>query len=517
MGQAVVTKASALRSPAEYLRQILLSPVYEAARVTPLTPLKKISERLGHPVSLKREDMQPVHSFKLRGAYNKIAQLTPAQLQAGVIAASAGNHAQGVALSAAKLGINATIVMPVITPDIKVDSVRRFGGKVILHGNNFDEAYARCLELAKEQHLTLIPPFDDEDVIVGQGTIGRELLEQDTRLTHVFVPVGGGGLAAGIAIYIKQLLPKVNVIGVEAEGSACLNAALQAQEIVNLERVSSFADGVAVKRIGTETFRLCQQYLDGVITVSTDEICAAVKDIFEDTRAIAEPSGALALAGLKKYSQAGDYSHARMTAILSGANVNFHSLRYVSERCEVGEKREGVLAVTIPERKGSFVEFCEVLGNRMVTEFNYRYSSDDKAAVLVSVRLSDGDRELTQIMMELEQSGYEVANMTDNDLAKSHVRYMVGGRPPKPLQERLYSFRFPEQPGALMHFLHTLGTRWNISLFHYRNQGAEFGRVLCAFDLPDADITAFEQHLAELGYRWDDVTQDPAYQFFLAH
>lgn len=517
MGQAVVTEASALRSPAEYLRQILLSPVYEAARVTPLTPLKKISERLGHSVSLKREDMQPVHSFKLRGAYNKIAQLTPAQLQAGVIAASAGNHAQGVALSAAKLGINATIVMPVITPDIKVDSVRRFGGKVILHGNNFDEAYARCLELAKEQHLTLIPPFDDEDVIVGQGTIGRELLEQDTRLTHVFVPVGGGGLAAGIAIYIKQLLPKVNVIGVEAEGSACLNAALQAQEIVNLERVSSFADGVAVKRIGTETFRLCQQYLDGVITVSTDEICAAVKDIFEDTRAIAEPSGALALAGLKKYSQAGDYSHARMTAILSGANVNFHSLRYVSERCEVGEKREGVLAVTIPERKGSFVEFCEVLGNRMVTEFNYRYSCDDKAAVLVSVRLSDGDRELTQIMMELEQSGYEVANMTDNDLAKSHVRYMVGGRPPKPLQERLYSFRFPEQPGALMHFLHTLGTHWNISLFHYRNQGAEFGRVLCAFDLPDADIVAFEQHLVELGYRWDDVTQDPAYQFFLAH
>lgn len=517
MGPAVVTEASALRSPAEYLRQILLSPVYEAARVTPLTSLKKISERLGHPVSLKREDMQPVHSFKLRGAYNKIAQLTPAQLQAGVIAASAGNHAQGVALSAAKLGINATIVMPVITPDIKVDSVRRFGGKVILHGNNFDEAYARCLELAKEQHLTLIPPFDDEDVIVGQGTIGRELLEQDTRLTHVFVPVGGGGLAAGIAIYIKQLLPKVSVIGVEAEGSACLNAALQAGEIVNLERVSSFADGVAVKRIGTETFRLCQQYLDGVITVSTDEICAAVKDIFEDTRAIAEPSGALALAGLKKYSQAGDYSHARMTAILSGANVNFHSLRYVSERCEVGEKREGVLAVTIPERKGSFVEFCEVLGNRMVTEFNYRYSSDDKAAVLVSVRLSDGDRELTQIMMELEQSGYQVANMTDNDLAKSHVRYMVGGRPPKPLQERLYSFRFPEQPGALMHFLHTLGTRWNISLFHYRNQGAEFGRVLCAFDLPDADIAAFEQHLVELGYRWDDVTQDPAYQFFLAH
>lgn len=518
MAQAALKeKKGTPRSATEYLRHILLSPVYEAARVTPLTPLKKISERLGHPVSLKREDMQPVHSFKLRGAYNKIAQLTPEQQQRGVIAASAGNHAQGVALSAAKLGINATIVMPTVTPDIKVESVRRFGGNVVLHGNNFDEAYARCLELAKEQGATLIPPFDDEDVIAGQGTVGRELLEQDTRLTHVFVPVGGGGLAAGIAVYIKQLLPQVKVIGVEAEGSACLKAALNAGDIVTLDRVSMFADGVAVKRIGTETFRLCREYLDGVITVTSDEICAALKDIFEDTRAIAEPSGALSLAGLKKYSQAGDYAHARMAAVLSGANVNFHSLRYVSERCELGEKREGVLAVTIPECKGAFLQFCELLGNRMVTEFNYRYAAADKAALLVSVRLSDGDRELAQIMAELEQAGYPVANMTDNDLAKTHVRYMVGGRAPKPLQERLYSFRFPEQPGALMRFLHTLGARWNISLFHYRNHGAEFGRVLCGFELPDSDIASFESHLAELGYTWYDVTQDPAYRFFLAH
>lgn len=517
MAQPALKEGATLRSATEYLRCILLSPVYEAARVTPLSPLKKISERLGHHVSLKREDMQPVHSFKLRGAYNKIAQLSAEQQQAGVIAASAGNHAQGVALSASKLGIDATIVMPVVTPDIKVESVRRFGGKVILHGNNFDEAYARCLELAQEHNLTLIPPFDDEDVIAGQGTIGRELLEQDTRLTHVFVPVGGGGLAAGVSLYIKQLLPQVKVIGVEAEGSACLKAALKAGEIVTLDRVSMFADGVAVKRMGTETFRLCREYLDGVVTVSSDEICAALKDIFEDTRAIAEPSGALSLAGLKKYSQAGEYKDARMAAVLSGANVNFHSLRYVSERCELGEKREGVLAVTIPERKGAFIEFCEVLGNRMVTEFNYRYSSEDKAALLVSVRLSDGDRELAQIMMELEQAGYPVANMTDNDLAKSHVRYMVGGRPPKALNERLYSFRFPEQPGALMRFLHTLGTYWNISLFHYRNHGAEFGRVLCAFELPDQDLASFERHLAELGYSWDEVTQDPAYQFFLAH
>ncbi|MBL1375728.1 threonine ammonia-lyase, biosynthetic [Zobellella iuensis] len=517
MAQPALKDAAVPRSAAEYLRRILLSPVYEAARVTPLSPLKKISERLGHHVSLKREDMQPVHSFKLRGAYNKIAQLSPELQQQGVIAASAGNHAQGVALSAAKLGIDATIVMPVVTPDIKVESVRRLGGQVVLHGNNFDEAYAHCLELAQARGLTLIPPFDDEDVIAGQGTIGRELLEQDTRLTHVFVPVGGGGLAAGVAVYIKQLLPQVKVIGVEAEGSACLKAALKAGEIVSLDRVSMFADGVAVKRMGTETFRLCQEYLDGVVTVSSDEICAALKDIFEDTRAIAEPSGALSLAGLKKYSQAGDYAHARMAAILSGANVNFHSLRYVSERCELGEKREGVLAVTIPERKGAFLEFCEVLGNRMVTEFNYRYSSEEKAALLVSVRLSDGDRELAQIMVELEQAGYPVANMTDNDLAKSHVRYMVGGRPPKPLQERLYSFKFPEQPGALMRFLRTLGTHWNISLFHYRNHGAEYGRVLCAFELPDADLASFESHLAELGYTWYDVTQDPAYRFFLAH
>ncbi|WP_116474638.1 threonine ammonia-lyase, biosynthetic [Zobellella maritima] len=505
------------RSAAEYLRKILLSPVYEAARVTPLSPLKKLSERLGHSVSLKREDMQPVHSFKLRGAYNKIAQLSQAQQQAGVIAASAGNHAQGVALSAAKLGIDATIVMPTTTPDIKVESVRRFGGKVVLFGNNFDEAYGHCCQLAAAQGLTLIPPFDDEEVIAGQGTVGRELLEQDTRLTHVFVPVGGGGLAAGVAVYIKQLLPEVKVIGVEAEGSACLKAALSAREPVTLERVSLFADGVAVKRIGSETFRLCQQYLDGVITVTSDEICAALKDIFEDTRAIAEPSGALSLAGLKKYSQAGDYRHARMAAILSGANVNFHALRYVSERCELGEKREGLLAVTIPERKGAFLEFCEVLGNRMVTEFNYRYSAENKAALLVSVRLTEGDRELAQIMAELEQAGYPVANMTDNDLVKSHVRYMVGGRPPKPLQERLYSFKFPEQPGALMRFLRTLGTLWNISLFHYRNHGAEYGRVLCAFELPEADLASFEQHLAELGYVWHDETQDPAYRFFLAN
>ncbi|MCS3456905.1 threonine dehydratase [Aeromonas sp. BIGb0405] len=504
-------------SAADYLRKILLSPVYEAARVTPLQTLKKLSERLGNHVSLKREDLQPVHSFKLRGAYHKIATLSAEQKARGVVAASAGNHAQGVALSAAKLDINAIIVMPKTTPDIKIDAVRAQGGNVLLFGNSFDEAYAESRRLSETEGYTLIPPFDDVEVIAGQGTIGKELLEQDTHLTHVFVPVGGGGLAAGVAVYIKQLLPNVKVIGVEAEGSACLKAALEAGEPINLERVSLFADGVAVKRIGTETFRLCNQYLDEVVTVSNDQICAALKDIFDDCRAIAEPSGALSLAGLKAYSEREQVKGGRMAAILSGANVNFHSLRYVSERCEIGEKREGMLAVTIPERKGAFLDFCRNLGSRMVTEFNYRYSDAEQASLFVSVRLTGGDEELGQIEAHLNGNGYPVVNMTDNELAKNHVRYMIGGRPARPLGERLYSFKFPEQPGALMRFLETLGCRWNISLFHYRNHGADYGRVLCAFELPDEDVAAFHDYLRELGYGWKEVSEDPAYRLFLAN
>jgi threonine dehydratase len=503
-------------SAADYLRKVLLSPVYEAARVTPLQTLKKLSERLGNHVSLKREDLQPVHSFKLRGAYHKIATLTQEQKDHGVIAASAGNHAQGVALSAAKLGIKAIIVMPNTTPDIKIDAVRRQGGNVMLFGNSFDEAYAESRRLAELEGYTLIPPFDDVEVIAGQGTIGKELLDQDIHLTHVFVPVGGGGLAAGVAVYIKQLLPDVKVIGVEAEGSACLKAAMAAGEPVNLERVSLFADGVAVRRIGEETFRLCNQYLDEVVTVSNDQICAALKDIFDDCRAIAEPSGALSLAGLKAYSEREQVKGGRMAAILSGANVNFHSLRYVSERCEIGEKREGMLAVTIPERKGAFLDFCRQLGPRMVTEFNYRYSDAAQASLFVSVRLSGGDQELGQIIDQLGDNGYPVVNMTESELAKNHVRYMIGGRPARPLGERLYSFKFPEQPGALMRFLETLGCRWNISLFHYRNHGADYGRVLCAFELPDEDIAAFHDYLREIGYRWKEVSDDPAYRLFLA-
>lgn len=504
-------------SAADYLRKVLLSPVYEAARVTPLQTLKKLSERLGNHVSLKREDLQPVHSFKLRGAYHKIATLTQEQKERGVIAASAGNHAQGVALSAAKLGIKAIIVMPKTTPDIKIDAVRRQGGNVMLFGNSFDEAYGESRRLAELEGYTLIPPFDDVEVIAGQGTIGKELLEQDTHLTHVFVPVGGGGLAAGVAVYIKQLLPDVKVIGVEAEGSACLKAALAAGEPVNLERVSLFADGVAVKRIGEETFRLCNQYLDEVVTVSNDQICAALKDIFDDCRAIAEPSGALSLAGLKAYSEREQVKGGRMAAILSGANVNFHSLRYVSERCEIGEKREGMLAVTIPERKGAFLDFCRQLGPRMVTEFNYRYADAEQASLFVSVRLTGGDEELGQIIDQLGGNGYPVVNMTESELAKNHVRYMIGGRPARPLGERLYSFKFPEQPGALMRFLETLGCRWNISLFHYRNHGADYGRVLVGVQVPDGDRDAFAAFLDELGYPWVDETDNPAYQLFLGN
>lgn len=500
----------------DYLRKILLSPVYEVAKVTPLQTLKKISDRLGNHVALKREDLQPVHSFKLRGAYNKIAGLSEEQRAKGIIAASAGNHAQGVALSGAKLKIPAIIVMPTTTPDIKIDAVRRMGGNVVLFGNSFDEAYAESRRLAAEHGYTLIPPYDDVDVIAGQGTIGRELLEQDTRLTHVFVQVGGGGLAAGVAVYIKQLLPNIKVIGVEAEGSASMKAALAAGEPVNLPRVSMFADGVAVKRAGDETFRLCREYLDDIITVTNDEICAALKDIFDDTRAVAEPSGALSLAGLKKYVETTHTRGARMAAILSGANVNFHSLRYVSERCELGEKREGVLAVTIPERKGAFLKFCHILGKRMVTEFNYRYSEDKEATIFVSVRLSNGTEELLQVIADLQKSGYGVMNITDNSLAKNHVRYMVGGRPCKPVQERLFSFEFPEQPGALLRFLETLGTLWNITLFHYRNHGADYGYVLCAFELSDDDMPAFNHHLQELGYPSRDVSDDVTYKMFLA-
>ncbi|QIL85469.1 threonine ammonia-lyase, biosynthetic [Vibrio sp. HDW18] len=501
---------------ADYLRQILRSPVYEVATITPLQSMPRLSARIANQVQIKREDRQPVHSFKLRGAYNMVAHLSQAQKDAGVIAASAGNHAQGMALSGSKLGIKTTIVMPRTTPDIKVEAVRGFGGEVLLHGNNFDEAKAEAERLAKQQGYTFVPPFDHPLVIAGQGTIGMEMLQQNGHLDYIFVPVGGGGLAAGVAVLVKQLMPEIQVIAVEPEDSACLKAALDAGKPVVLDQVSMFADGVAVKRIGDETFRLCQQYLDGHITVSSDEICAAVKDIFEDTRAIAEPSGALALAGLKKFAEQQQLKGKQLGTVLSGANTNFHGLRYVSERCELGEKREGLLAVTIPERKGAFFEFCHIIGNRAVTEFNYRYSDDKLANIFVGVRLIGGPEELKSIIHELRQSGYPVQDLSDDEMAKLHIRYMIGGRPSKPLTERLYSFEFPEYPGALLKFLSMLGTHWNISLFNYRNHGADYGRVLCGFELDTPDLGRFSEHLVELGYRYKDETDNPAYRFFLA-
>ncbi|AOW81251.1 threonine ammonia-lyase, biosynthetic [Vibrio mimicus] len=501
---------------ADYLRQILRSPVYEVANITPLQTMPRLSARIGNQVQIKREDRQPVHSFKLRGAYNMVSHLTEAQKAAGVIAASAGNHAQGMALSGTKLGIKTTIVMPRTTPDIKVDAVRGFGGEVLLHGSNFDEAKAEAERLAKEQGYTFVPPFDHPLVIAGQGTIGMEMLQQNGHLDYIFVPVGGGGLAAGVAVLVKQLMPEIQVIAVEPEDSACLKAALDAGKPVVLDQVSMFADGVAVKRIGDETFRLCQQYIDGHVTVSSDEICAAVKDIFEDTRAIAEPSGALALAGLKKFAEQQQLKGKQLGTVLSGANTNFHGLRYVSERCELGEKREGLLAVTIPERKGAFFDFCQIIGNRAVTEFNYRYSDDQLANIFVGVRLVGGPDELKSIIHELRQSGYPVQDLSDDEMAKLHIRYMIGGRPSKPLTERLYSFEFPEYPGALLKFLSMLGTHWNISLFNYRNHGADYGRVLCGFELDTPDLGRFSEHLVELGYRYKDETDNPAYRFFLA-
>ncbi|QHM72893.1 threonine ammonia-lyase, biosynthetic [Mixta intestinalis] len=500
---------------AEYLHAVLRSPVYEVAQVTPLQTMEKISARLGNTILVKREDRQPVHSFKLRGAYAMIAGLNDEQKARGVVTASAGNHAQGVALSASKLGITSLIVMPVTTADIKVEAVRAFGGEAYLYGANFDEAKAKAIELSQQQGYTFVPPFDHPAVIAGQGTLAMELLQQDAHLDRIFVPVGGGGLAAGVAVLIKQLMPQIKVIAVEAADSACLKAALEAGEPVDLPRVGLFAEGVAVRRIGNETFRLCQAYLDDIVTVDSDAICAAMKDLFEDVRAVAEPSGALALAGMKKYIQQHNLQGERLAHILSGANVNFHGLRYVSERCELGEQREALLAVTIPEQQGSFLRFCQTLGGRSVTEFNYRYADAHDACIFVGVRLARGAEERQEIVSELTANGYQVVDLSDDEMAKLHVRYMVGGRPSKPLCERLFSFEFPEAPGALLKFLQTLGTHWNISLFHYRSHGTDYGRVLAAFELGD-DEPRFEEHLTALGYDFHDESQNPAFRFFLA-
>lgn len=499
----------------DYLRRILLSPVYEVAQFTPLQAMNRLSERLGNAIFTKREDTQPVHSFKLRGAYNKIAQLSDEQKSKGVIAASAGNHAQGVALSAKRLGIKAIIVMPVTTPDIKVSAVRAHGAQVVLHGDNFDEASRHCQQLTDQHGYTMIPPFDDPDVIAGQGTIGKELLDQDSHLDAIFIPVGGGGLAAGIAVYIKQLLPHIKIIAVEPHESACLKAAIHAKEPTTLDKVGLFADGVAVRRIGHETFRLCQQYIDECLTVSSDEICAAMQDIFDDTRAVAEPSGALALAGLKRYISDHQLRNKRFAFILSGANINFHNLRYVSERSELGEKKEAILAVTIPERVGAYLEFVEYLGGRAITEFNYRYGNSERANIYVGIKVADRELELPQIINTLRQADYQVVDLSDDEIAKLHVRHMVGGKAGKPLKEHIFSFEFTEQPRALLRFLQTLGQKWNITLFHYRNHGAAYGQVLVGFEDNTEAISTLTGYFDQIGFSYRCETDNPACQFFL--
>ncbi len=501
----------------DYVKKILCARVYDVAKETPIDEANQLSKRFGNRILLKREDLQPVFSFKLRGAYNKVAQLTPAERARGVICASAGNHAQGLALAAAKLGIKATIVMPKTTPLIKVDAVRARGAKVILHGDTYDEASQHAMQLVEEKQLVYIHPYDDPDIIAGQGTVGMEILHQhSSRLDAIFVPVGGGGLCAGIAAYVKYLRPDIKVFAVEAEDSACLKAAMEAGKRVSLEHVGLFADGVAVAKIGKETFRVLRKTIDGVITANTDEICAAIKDIFDDTRSIAEPAGALALAGLKKYIASSGAKGETLLAIHSGANTNFDRLRYISERTEIGEQREVILTVTIPERPGSFKAFCSALGKRNITEFNYRFADRHAAQIFVGVQVAPGGIDRAELVGDLQAKDYAVLDLTDNEMAKLHIRHMVGGHAPSTvLDEVLYRFEFPERPGALLNFLTRLGTRWNISMFHYRNHGAACGRVLVGMQVPTSEQQALQQFLDGLTYPYQEETQNPAYQLFL--
>ncbi|MDE1174365.1 MAG: threonine ammonia-lyase, biosynthetic [Parvibaculaceae bacterium] len=502
----------------DYAKKILASRVYDVAIESPLDPLPRLSARLGAAIHLKREDLQPVFSFKLRGAYNKMAGLSPDLLARGVICASAGNHAQGVALAAQRLGVAATIVMPRTTPGIKIRAVRALGGEVVLHGDSFDEAYGIARAIEAERGLTFIHPYDDPDVIAGQGTVGMEVLRQHPDpIEAIFVPIGGGGLAAGIACFTKFLRPEIRVIGVEPDDAASMAEALRLGERVILDQVGLFADGVAVRQAGEENFRICRELLDEVITVSTDEICAAIKDIYDDTRSIAEPSGALGLAGLKRYVERADKLSGSLVAINSGANLNFDRLRHIAERADIGEHREALLAVTIPERPGSYRDFIETLGQRSITEFNYRYAghTGDPARIFVGIGLTGGEKERLQLIALLGEAGYPVVDLTDNEMAKVHVRYMVGGRTSGMTDERIYRFQFPERPGALIRFLGELGQDWNISLFHYRNHGADYGRVLAGIQVPDADRSRFEARLAKLGYPCWDETANPAYRLFL--
>jgi threonine dehydratase len=499
-----------------YIERILKARVYDVAIESPLEEAPRLSRRLGNQVLLKREDLQPVFSFKLRGAYNRIAHLSDAAAARGVVCASAGNHAQGVALAARRRGIPAAIVMPRTTPRIKVQAVADLGGEVVLHGDDYDTALERALELARERNLVFVHAFDDPDVIAGQGTIGVELMRQTGgNLDAIFVPVGGGGLIAGIAVYVKYLYPNIRIIGVEPEDAAGMYESLKAGRRVTLDRVGIFADGVAVRRVGEETFSLCRGHVDEIVLLDTDEICAAIQDVFEETRSIVEPAGALAVAGLKKLVAREGWRDRRIAAINSGANINFDRLRHVAERADLGGEREALLAVTIPERPGSFLRFCEVLGNRSVTEFNYRYESEQAARVFVSFGLAQGRAEKDAVVRALREADYTVTDMTDNEMAKLHVRYMVGGRARGIRDELLYRFEFPERPGALLRFLQAVGGRWNISLFHYRNHGSDYGRVLAGIQVPAAERPDFLQHLNDLHYAYAEETDNPAYRMFL--
>jgi threonine dehydratase len=497
------------------LHDVLTSRVYDVARETPLEPAPRLSRRLAAEVLFKREDLQPVFSFKLRGAYNRIANLSASERARGVIAASAGNHAQGVAFSARHLGLRAVIVMPKTTPEIKVEAVRAMGADVVLAGDSYSEAQLRCDALVAETGLVFVHPFEDPLVIAGQGTIGAEILRQSRgRLDAVFVPVGGGGLIAGIAGYLKALMPSVMIVGVEPFEADAMWRSLQAGQRVRLEHVGLFADGVAVLQAGETTFRIVRQCVDEIVRVTNDEICAAIKDVFDDTRSVMEPAGALAVAGLKSWAARPGEPGRRLAAILSGANMNFDRLRFVAERAEVGEARESLLGVTIPERPGAFRDFCAAIGPRVVTEFNYRLAGRDVAHIFVGLRTASREDGLA-VAAVLRARGYATLDLTHDEMAKLHVRYMVGGRATA-RNERLYRFEFPERPGALMQFLETLGGRFNISLFHYRNHGADFGRVLAAFEVPDSDLPEFESILERLGYPSFPEGDNPAYALFLA-
>ncbi len=500
----------------EYLQRILKARVYDVAIESPLERASRLSRRLGNEVLFKREDLQPVFSFKLRGAYNKIASLDAAAAARGVICASAGNHAQGVALAARHRGIPALVVMPRTTPAIKVEAVRDLGAEIELAGDDYDAAFERAQALAAARGLAFIHPFDDPEVIAGQGTIAIEILRQhEGPLEAIFVPVGGGGLIAGIAGYVKALHPEIRVVGVEPEDAAGMHASLAAGRRVTLERVGLFADGVAVRRVGAESFRLAQQYVDEIVLVDTDEICAAIQDIFEDTRSIAEPAGALAVAGLKKWVAREGAAGRSFVTLISGANMNFDRLRHVAERADLGQHREALFAVEIPEEPGSFLRFCETFAARNVTEFNYRYARADRAQIFVGLALSGGLPEQVELEQAMGRAGFPVTDMSSNEMAKLHVRYMVGGSAHELRHERLFRFEFPERPGALLGFLKAIGTDWNISLFHYRNHGSDSGRVLAGIQVPPQSSAEFLQHLADLDYAYVEETANPAYRIFL--